>query len=1083
MAEKQLQYEWKTEYSANTRSAIFTFDHRAVLVMPGTITENATMEGRIVKRQKKDNQVSHVSRTPGASRLFAPYRTVGLVSPTSVPFTSIPLGKTTFQITTSVGRSLQTFDLRRGLNLVFITRPQTPSLITASTAWKDLVFAAWGGEEAGHDQGVWVFKRGKKIDDLEIPSGLGEAVQSLAVFGSWIVGCCRTKLVIWKSSTYEHYTTLASISGAVFTGCVSSIPTLLNKILVGKDDGSLELWNVSSGKLVFTILPPSADFGAVTAIEPAPVVSLVAIGYNNGSVQIHDVRSDRQIMHFNASETAVTSISFRTDGLGAGDDGRKSGVMATASLLSGDVTLWDLNNGGRKAGVLRGAHAAPSKGSNGGVSKIEFLPSQAIIVTSGLDNSLRTWIFDETPFSPIPRPLHARSGHGAPVTTLAFLPSASDGSDMSGKWLLAASQDRSLWGWSLRRDGQSSELSQGAIQKKAKKAGILSSQGRDAIEALKAPPITCIASSLNRDGGMGAIPGKHPIWQASDKRKGPGDTETSNTTGWESVVTAHAGDSKARTWFWGRKRAGRWAFETGDHGEVKSVAISPCGTFALVGSAAGGIDMFNLQSGIHRQRYPPRLTPQQAKQLKLDVMRMEEEIEVSGDSKGKKYFRGQGKHNAAVTGLAVDNLNRTVISSGAEGKIKFWDFKTGALKHELDWSAAVSILALRFHRSSELVAFSCSDGCIRVVDTSTYKLVRELRISRDTTKPISRCQYVDFSFSEDGRWISAATSSFVCVWDLPTGHLIDAFKLPAECNALAFSPTGEYIATATSDSVGIDIFTNRTLFTHVPTRHISETELDEILTSTTTLAPTASGEGSQNILTGADDSETDDIDIDLDLDMDADPTTALTSSLVSLSLVPRSRWQNLLHLDLIRARNKPIAPPKKPEAAPFFLPSLQERQTLLSASTSTDLVALEAERSRIMRMDRASNASRFTTLLHSCDQAGEYADFLALVRELNPAAADVEIRSLARATEGGVDELVAFVQALRELLASKRDFELGQAWMSVFLRLHGDVVVEDEELRDVVSLWRDEAREEKERVGNLAEYCGGLVNFLRAGRV
>lgn len=492
-----------------------------------------------------------------------------------MPFTSIPLGKTTFQITTSVGRSLQTYDLRKGLNLVFITRPQTPELITASIAWKDLVFAAWGGKEAQSQRGLWIFKRGKKVNELELPRGHDENIQTFCIFGSWIVGCCATRILVWKSATFEHYTTLQGMSGTTFTGCLTSMPTLLNKVIAGKEDGSVEIWNVSSGKLVYTVLSPAADYGAVTALQPTPALGLLAIAYERGPVVIQNVRADEIVMRFNASidgpiGAPITSISFRTDGLGAGDDGRKAGVMATASTQSGDITLWDLNNGGRKAGVLRGAHAAPSAKAMGGTSKIEFLPGQAVLVSSGLDNSLKTWIFDDEPFSPIPRILHQRSGHGGQVTRLAFLPSASDGSDASGKWLLSASEDRSLWGWSLRRDGQSTELSQGNVRKKAKKAGILASEGRDSIEELKAPPITCLACSLNRDGGIGALPGKQPIWQpAGTKTKGAGNSESSNMTGWESVVTAHVGDNKARTWFWGRKRAGRWAFETGDGGEVK----------------------------------------------------------------------------------------------------------------------------------------------------------------------------------------------------------------------------------------------------------------------------------------------------------------------------------------------------------------------------------------------------------------------------------------------------------------------------------------------------------------------------------
>ena len=57
---------------------------------------------------------------------------------------------------------------------------------------------------------------------------------------------------------------------------------------------------------------------------------------------------------------------------------------------------------------------------------------------------------------------------------------------------------------------------------------------------------------------------------------------------------------------------------------------------------------------------------------------------------------------------------------------------------------------------------------------------------------------------------------------------------------------------------------------------------------------------------------------------------------VSLSyLEPFDRWLNLLNLDVIKAKNKPKAPPKKPKAAPFFLP------TIPGLSTQFDLSAVE----------------------------------------------------------------------------------------------------------------------------------------------
>ena len=727
--------------------------------------------------------------------------------------------------------------------------------------------------------------------------------------------------------------------------------TYLNKIFAGRKDGSVEIWNISSGKLVYTILPPGKNCGAVTAMCPTPALSLLGIAYAEGALVIHDIRTDKTIIHLNASEP-ISSISFRTDELGAGDDGRKAGVMATAGLDNGDVTFWDLNGGGRVMGILRGAHNPPSDAGavvGGGVSKVEFLPGQPVIVTSGLDNSLKSWIFDETPYSAIPRILHSRSGHAAPVTRLLFLPSDADGADAGGKWLLSAGKDRSLWGWSLRRDGQSTELSQGNIRKKAKKLGILGStlanEPSTTLEDLKAPEITCLAMSLNRDGGMGANAGSGAIWQKGNSGpKKPTDATASGVTGWESVVTGHRDDKFARTWFWGRKKAGRWAFETGDGGNVSSVAMSPCGNFAVVGSETGGIDMFNLQSGLHRQRYPSKLTPAQARKLK---------IQQAGGGVAKPFHPGLGKHKKAVTGLIVDSLNKNVISCSLDGKIKFWEFLTGNLVDEIDWHPMVAITGIRYHAANDLIALSCDDLSIRVVDIVTKKTIREFWGCKDGIN--------DFCFSNDGRWIIAASKDcIVRVWDLPTGHLIDAIRMETACTALAFSGTGEFLATTCEGQVGVNIWNNKTLFTHVPTRHISENEIAQIS------GPTVSGEGGHGVIDGAFEDEADE-------DHDSTPALSLdqlSEDMMTLSLVPKSRWQNLLHLDAIKQRNKPKEPPKQPEKAPFFLPSLEKPKPISGVEEKKADESI-AERSRIMKMDRLSSEGAFTVSLRTGGESGD----------------------------------------------------------------------------------------------------------------
>ncbi|KAI9881631.1 MAG: hypothetical protein M1830_000196 [Pleopsidium flavum] len=1048
--------------------------------MPSAVPANGADEP-LAKRLKLSNgDVSKGSATGTKSRIFAPFRTLGLVSPTAVPFISIPLGKTTFQISTSVGRCLQTYDLRRGLNLVFLSRPETPEPITATFAWKDRVFAAWGGEEPGVQNGIWVFKRGKKIGELELPELSGEGVKQILCFGSWIVACRMTRIEVWKTATYEHYTTLTlhssrnGVANETLLGPICTMPTFLNKVFVGRQDGSVEIWNLSTGKLIYTLLPLASHLGSVTALQPTPAFSLLAIAYSNGSITVHDVRLDTDIITLNASlsqRASITAISFRTDGLGAGDGGREAGVMATAGSHDGDITFWDLNGGGRLMGTLRGAHDPPSDvhgGVAGGISKVEFLPGQPVLVSSGLDNSLKSWIFDETPYTPIPRILHSRSGHAAPVTKLAFLSSDADGADAVGKWLLSAGKDRSLWGWSLRRDGQSTELSQGNIRKRARKLGTLGdslapSQLSNSIEELRAPEITCLASSLNRDGGMGTSIGAGSVWANTSSGKRGADASGSGATGWESIVTGHKGDKFARTWFWGRKRAGRWAFETGDGGEVKSVAVTQCGTFALIGSSNGGIDMFNLQSGIHRQRFPPKLTVAQMRKLKVRQA-SSNEFDSEHETKPKKFGLGEGKHTKAVTGIMVDGLNRTTITCGLDGKVKFWDFATGTLQDEIDWYPMTAITGSHYYRPSDLVALGCDDLSIRVVDIVTKKLVRELWGCAG--------QISDFCFSNDGRWIVAASmDSIIRVWDLPTGHLIDAIRLDSTCTALAFSSTGEFLATAHVNGVGINVWNNRSLFTHVATRNISDEEIAKVP------QPTASGEGGQSLIEAAFD-QLDDEDSGMDGLL---PTSdQLSKDIMSLSLVPKSRWQTLLHLDVIKHRNKPKEPPKAPEKAPFFLPTLENARAL-DKPANEDTQVTAADRSRVRKMDRNGAESEFTTLLRSGGESGDYSPFITHLKTLSPAAADIEIRSL-NPLQPYV-ELTLFVSALASRLRQKRDYELVQAWMAVFLRIHGEMVTQDESLVEALKEWRAEQETEAKRLNGLVGYCAGVVGFLRSARI
>ncbi|KAL3454924.1 Utp21 specific WD40 associated putative domain-containing protein [Aspergillus heterothallicus] len=1021
--------------------------------MPSLDADGAAFLPPLAKRQKiAVRSSSRLEARDAGSRIFSPFRTLGLVSPTSVPFTCARLGKANYQVTTSVGRCLHTYDIQHGLKLVFVSRPQTPEHITASFAWQDKTFAAWGVSGAGLQGGIWVFKRGKKVASLSTPhDGSPEPIERLLVFGAWIVGSCAKSVKIWKNGSYEYYTTISCGHETNVTQ-ICNMPTYLNKIFVGKIDGAVEIWNVKTGKLIHTILPALPNAGPVTVLQPSPVLSVIAIAYKNGAISIQNIETGQSIITFRQTQS-TTSITFRSDGFGAGEDGRQSGVMATASVDSGDIRLWDLNRGGRMVGVLRGAHRVQGDQSGSGINHIEFLDGQAVIISSGKDNSLRTWIFDETPFSPIPRSLHSRRGHSDTITAISFLPSASDGSESTAKWILSASKDCSLWGFSLRKDSQSTEVSQGSAEQKAKKKGdtrlAMGTSSSASQNGLRTPEVTCIACSLNRDGGMsGATAG--PVWANPTAT----DTTTSNKMGWESIVTGHRGDKYARTWFWGKKKAGRWVFQTDDGTDVKSVAISQCGTFALVGSAGGSIGIFNMQSGQHRQSLPSQKTK----------TRTNGKIETGHPT---------DKHSKAVTGLTIDALNRMVVSCGLDGRVKFWDFQSGLLLEELDWHPMTAITALRHNNISDLVAFSCDDLSIRVVDLETKKIVREFWGCAG--------QINDFTFSNDGRWIIAASmDSIIRVWDLPTGHLIDAFRVPSTCTSLAMSPTGDFLATAHADSLGIGLWSNRSLFIPVSTRNLNVDDVHD------TSLPSSSAEGGIGVLDAAFTRDNEQSENDGPLL----PTKQLSQGMLTLSLVPKNKWQTLVHMDLIKERNMPKEPPKAPAKAPFFLPAPSSTGENTSLISSQNTIAEFSRVAKVHFSNTHSTDSRFTILLKAGCLSGSLDAFFDEIKSMTPSKVELEIRSLDPKVQGDQSEMSAFVLALSNRLSSGRDFELVNAWMAVFLRIHSDIVAAcstsstdaDSKLRSSLDTWNRVQQIVVHRLAGLVGYCRGVVGFLRSPR-
>lgn len=896
---------------------------------------------------------SRAQGSPSGSRIFAPFRTIGLVT-NEVPFAVTSLGQS-YMLTTSVGRSFQIYDAST-LHLVFVSSPQAPSDITCLHSHFHYVFAAW-------DHSIGIYKRGRleTTITLEGTNPSEGPVKYMELFGKYLVAATSEAVYVIEvdpkvpSRDPQQYTSfrIPAVLGSV-RGLVH-LATYLNKIVIATDK-SLLVFNVRSGKLLFT----SDEFPSqISTIEPVPVLDMIGVGTGSGQVFVYNIRKGRTVLDFSVGDTeTVTSLSFRTDGT----------AHVGVGTSSGSLVFYDLNNK-RRAHVVRECHDE----STGGVSRIQFLNGQPIVVSSGGDNLLQEMVFDPsvtssstTAITSPPRVLRSRGGHARPPTVISF-------TDEEAHHILSASQDRSLWSFSLRKDAQAFEFSQRTSKNQKSKKSKHSSL-RD-----KMPEITAVA------------------YQADKQNR------------WDNIVTAHQGQTFARTWSGQRGIVGAHQLPTSDGGTVKSVAISACGNFAIVGSSGGSISIYNLQSGILRKTLAP-------------------------------------VHSRAVTGVVVDAINSKVMSCSLDGTFATHDFTTAKLLHSVKLDAPITDMRLK----NSLAALVLDNLSIVVIDTETQRVVRELwgHLNRITS----------FDFSPDGRWIiSSSLDSTIRTWDLPSGGCIDVIRVPSVVTCLRISPGGDWLATAHVEGTGVQLWTLKAQFSRISARQVSEDEVNEIL------MPNAAGEGGSNIIEGAFNEQQDE---------DAGVYTSkdqLSDQIISLSLQPRAKFQTLKHLEAIKLRNRPKEPPKTPKALPFFLGQDEGKK---EAAKEESQAEGDGQKSRLRPTEFES---KFTRLLRE----REYSEIIAHLRTLSPSATDIEIRSLD--TTPPLEEFVTFIDALTFQLQAKKDYELVQVWMSMLLRVHGDVILEHGHyLESSLRSWESVQRAEAERLDQLVKYCAGVINYLRA---
>ncbi|XP_059865018.1 WD repeat-containing protein 36 isoform X2 [Delphinus delphis] len=847
-----------------------------------------------------------------ASALFAGFRALGLFSndiPHVVRFSAL---KRRFCVTTCVGKSFHTYDVQK-LSLVAVSN-SLPQDICCMAADGRLVFAAYGNVFSA-------FARNKEV--VHTFKGHKAEIHLLQPFGDHVISVDTDGiLIIWHIYSEEEYLQLSFDKSVFKISAILHPSTYLNKILLGSEQGSLQLWNVKSNKLLYTFAGWKVG---VTALQQAPAVDVVAVGLMSGQIIIHNIKFDETLMKFRQDWGPITSISFRTDG---------HPVMAAGSPC-GHIGLWDLEDK-KLINQMRNAHSTAIAG-------LTFLHREPLLVTNGADNALRIWIFDGPTGEG--RLLRFRMGHSAPLTKIRYY-------GQNGQQILSASQDGTLQSFSTIHEKFNKSLGHGLINKKRVKR-----KGLQNTMSVRLPPITKFAAEEARE---------------SD---------------WDGIIACHQGKLSCSTWNYQRSTIGAYFLKPKelkkDGITATAVDITSCGNFAVIGLSSGTVDVYNMQSGIHRGSF------------------------------GKDQA-----HKGSVRGVAVDGLNQLTITTGSEGVLKFWNFKNKVLIHSVSLDSSPNMMLL--HRDSGILGLALDDFSITVLDIETRKIVREFSGHQG--------QINDMAFSPDGRWlISASMDCSIRTWDLPSGWSNISLYSVVSLRPL---PT-DYVPSV------------------VMLPGTCQTQDVELLEETT--------EPSDEMI-------------------EYDSPEQLNEQLVTLSLLPESRWKNLLNLDVIKKKNKPKEPPKVPKSAPFFIPTVPGLVPRYAAPEQNS----DPQQSKVVNLGILAQKSDFCLKLEEALVNNKYEAALNLLKELGPSGIETELRSLSPDCGGSVEVMKSFLKMIRMMLDKKRDFELAQAYLALFLKLHLKMLPSEPVLLEEMTKLSSQLEENWIHLQSLFNQSMCVLNYIKS---